>query len=177
MEIHLTEQASVFLNSLFLGAVLGCIYDFFRITRLAFVIPSLLVLLEDLMFFLVSSIILFNYLLQSNHGQIRYFILVGVVLGWTIYYFSVGRLVMGLSARFIHLIKQLLRLIWSPFAWMGKRLERIIKTMGKALAHLTGKFKINLKLRILMMYNRKNKPPKLRKGKQDEKEKGRIQGV
>ena len=89
MEIHLTEQASVFLNSLFLGAVLGCIYDFFRITRLAFVIPSLLVLLEDLMFFLVSSIILFNYLLQSNHGQIRSFILVGVVLGWTIYYFSV----------------------------------------------------------------------------------------
>ena len=88
MEIYLTEQAAIFFNALLLGAILGLIYDFFRITRLAFIMPSILVLIEDLLFFLLSSIILFNYLLESSHGQIRYFILIGVVLGWVLYYFS-----------------------------------------------------------------------------------------
>ncbi len=173
MEIHVTEQASVFLQALFLGGVLGCIYDVFRITRLAFVLPSLLVLLEDLLFFLMSSIILFNYLLQSSSGQIRYFILVGVALGWTIYYFTAGRAVMALASRSIHLIKSLIRLILSPFVWVLRQLEGMTKTVGKALRHLTGKLKIGLKLRILMMYNKTSKQPRPGKGMQDEKSKGK----
>ena len=55
MAIAITEQTAVFFHSLLLGAVLGCFYDLFRITRIAFVIPALLVLVEDLLFFLFSS--------------------------------------------------------------------------------------------------------------------------
>ena len=157
MEIYLAEQVWVFFHSLLLGALLGILYDVFRITRLAFVIPSLLVLLEDLAFFLLSSILLFNYLLQFSHGQIRYFILAGVVLGWILYYCSVGRIVMGVASRFIHVIKQVLRVLCAPFVWIGKKMGEFVNLLLKSLEHLTSKLKINLKLRILMMYNRKNK--------------------
>ena len=37
MAIAITEQTAVFFHSLLLGAVLGCFYDLFRITRIAFV--------------------------------------------------------------------------------------------------------------------------------------------
>ena len=81
MGITIAGQTAVFLQSLLLGAVLGCFYDLFRITRIAFLMPALLVLIEDLLFFLFSSIALFGFLLENNDGQIRWFILLGVVLG------------------------------------------------------------------------------------------------
>ena len=65
MAIAITEQTAVFFHSLLLGAVLGCFYDLFRITRIAFVIPALLVLVEDLLFFLFSSIVLFGFMLGT----------------------------------------------------------------------------------------------------------------
>ena len=98
MGITIAGQTAVFLQSLLLGAVLGCFYDLFRITRIAFLMPALLVLIEDLLFFLFSSIALFGFLLENNDGQIRWFILLGVVLGWTVYYFTAGSLGQGVSA-------------------------------------------------------------------------------
>lgn len=171
MEIYITEQAAIFFNSLLLGAVLGIIYDFFRITRLAFIMPPLLVLLEDLLFFLLSSIILFNYLLESNHGQIRYFIFIGVVLGWVLYYFSLGRLLIGISAKIIAIVRRVLGIIFSPFYWILNKLENGLKISGKYLAQKRDEAKIRLKTRIKLLYNKRNstKPPK--KGEQDEKSK------
>ena len=55
MAIAITQQTAVFFHSLLLGVVLGCFYDLFRITRIAFIIPALLVLVEDLLFFLFFS--------------------------------------------------------------------------------------------------------------------------
>ena len=71
MAIAITQQTAVFFHSLLLGVVLGCFYDLFRITRIAFIIPALLVLVEDLLFFLFSSIVLFGFMLENSYGQIR----------------------------------------------------------------------------------------------------------
>ena len=160
MAIAITEQASVFFRSLMLGAVLGCLYDFFRITRLAFIIPSLLVLVEDLLFFLFSSIILFGFMLENSYGQIRYFILLGVLLGWTIYYFTVGSFVMKCSAGIIHILRVVFAFLWRPFAWMGKKLGAAGRRLEKSASNTASKVKFGLKLRVLMMYNRANKAQK-----------------
>lgn len=165
----MAEQVSVFWKALWLGMILGCLYDFFRITRLAFLLSSLFVLMEDLLFFLLSSLILFNFLLQSNQGQIRYFILVGVVFGWAAYYFTLGRLVMGLAARCIHLIKKLLKLLFSPLLWVRRQIANRGLVLKQKISNLKNKIKLNLKLRILMMYNTKRNRQVGEKGAMDEK--------
>ena len=119
MAIAITQQTAVFFHSLLLGVVLGCFYDLFRITRIAFIIPALLVLVEDLLFFLFSSIVLFGFMLENSYGQIRWFILLGVALGWVIYYFTAGSLVMKCSAQIIATIRRILAFLWRPFAWAG----------------------------------------------------------
>lgn len=156
MAIAITEQTAVFFHSLLLGAVLGCFYDLFRITRIAFIIPAPVVLVEDLLFFLFSSIILFGFMLENSYGQIRYFILLGVVLGWTLYYFTLGSLVMKCSARIIHTVKAVLAFLWRPFAWMGRELGKAGRSFEKTAKNSAVRMKTGLKSRIGMMYNSKH---------------------
>lgn len=157
MAIAITEQTAVFFHSLLLGAVLGCFYDLFRITRIAFLMPALLVLIEDLLFFLFSSIALFGFLLENNDGQIRWFILLGVVLGWTVYYFTAGSLVMKCSARIIAGVRAVLAFLWRPFAWAGDRSARVARRLEKRGRNTIFRVKTGLKSHMVMMYNMKNK--------------------
>lgn len=156
MAFTITEQTAVFFRSLLLGAAVGCFYDLFRITRIAFVIPALLVLVEDLLFFLFSSVVLFGFMLEHSFGQVRYFILLGVALGWTIYYFTVGSFVMKCSARIIRGIKAALAFLWRPFARMGGRASLAARKFQKSAQNALFRLKIGLKSRLALMYNKRN---------------------
>ena len=165
MAITMTEQTAVFFRSLLLGAAVGCFYDLFRITRIAFVIPAPLVLVEDLLFFLFSSIVLFGFMLENSFGQIRYFILLGVALGWTIYYFTAGSLVIRCSARIIRAVKAALAFLWRPFAWMGREAGKAGRKFQKSAENALFRLKIGLKSRWALMYN--NRTPRGKGGGQD----------
>ncbi len=156
MAIAITEQTSVFLYALFLGAVLGCLYDVFRITRIAFLVPAVLVLVEDLLFFLLSSIVLFGFMLERSYGQIRWFILLGVTLGWVLYYFTLGSLVMKCSARIIALVRKILTFLWRPFAFLGRKLARVAGSLEKSSGKALQRAKFTLKSRAAMLYNKKD---------------------
>ena len=156
MAIAITQQTAVFFHSLLLGVVLGCFYDLFRITRIAFIIPALLVLVEDLLFFLFSSIVLFGFMLENSYGQIRWFILLGVALGWVIYYFTAGSLVMKCSAQIIATIRRILAFLWRPFAWSGKKCAAAGAFLEKRSRNLVLRTKSSLKSTVVLMYNKKN---------------------
>lgn len=156
MAITITQQTAVFFHSLLLGVALGCFYDLFRITRIAFIIPALLVLVEDLLFFLFSSIVLFGFMLENSYGQIRWFILLGMVLGWVIYYFTAGSLVMKCSAQIIAAVRRVLAFLWRPFAWAGRKCSAGVTFLEKRGANLVLRAKTGLKSTLVMMYNKKN---------------------
>ena len=167
MAITISGQTIVFLRSLLLGAAVGCFYDLFRISRVAFVIPAFVVLVEDLLFFLFSSVVLFGFMLENSFGQIRYFILLGVVLGWTVYYFTVGSLVMKCSARIIRAVKRILAFLWRPFARMGRRAAGAGRKFQKSAKNALVRAKTGLKSRWALMYNKRNHQQK--DGEQDGK--------
>lgn len=156
MAFTMTEQTAVFFHSLLLGAALGCFYDLFRITRIAFLIPAPMVLVEDLLFFLFSSIALFGFMLENSFGQIRYFILLGVALGWVIYYNTVGSLVIKCSARIIRAVRSLLAFFWRPFARMGRKAAGAGRKLQKSAQNALLRAKIGLKSRWALMYNKRN---------------------
>lgn len=167
MAITMSGQTAVFFQSLLLGAALGCFYDLFRITRIAFVLPAPLVLVEDLLFFLFSCIVLFGFMLENSFGQIRYFILLGVALGWIVYYNTVGCLVIKCSARIIRAARAVLAFLWRPFAWMGRRAGDAKRKFEKSAQNALVRMKIGLKSRWALLYNKKKHQQK--GGGQDEK--------
>lgn len=158
----MTEQASVFLGALLLGVVLGCLYDFFRITRLAALLPALVILLEDLLFFIISSVILFSFLLRTLDGQVRYFILLGVVLGWAGYYLTLGRVVMAFSSAIIRFVRRVLAIAFTPFRWLMEKLRKLKRHLGKKATKAGEGLKNSLKNHRAMLYNKKQQRRRLR---------------
>ena len=159
MAVAIADQTAVFFRSLLLGAVLGCLYDLFRVSRLAFLLPALVVLAEDLLFFLCSSALLFAFMMEHSYGQVRWFILLGAALGWTLYYFTVGSLVMRCSAGIIRLARRF-------FAFLGRPLGRAGRAGRAAGRRALAGAKNRLKSGAVLLYNKTNHGQ--RDGEEDE---------
>ena len=153
MAISMSGQAASFLGALALGGVLGLIYDVFRISRLAFRLPAALIAAEDILFYLISGVVLFSYLMEASSGEVRGFILIGAFLGWLLYYFTAGRLVMALSGKLIAAFKKIIRLVLLPVIWILQFLQKIGRKAAFFFRGKACKAKIRLKSHASMLYN------------------------
>ncbi len=105
--------------SVVLGFALGVVYDVFRIIRMMFCVPSLMISRElkgrertgllantvvfvcDILFFLVSACICAIFIFHANHGRVRGIALFASLIGFIIYYNTVGRLITLVSGAVI----------------------------------------------------------------------------
>jgi len=81
MESWLVEETLLFLKACALGAVLGACYDGFRILRAAVRFHTVLVFVQDVLYFVGVTIVTFAFLLAYNDGELRMFILIGELMG------------------------------------------------------------------------------------------------
>ena len=128
-------QASLLLDSIFVGMVIMAIYDVFRLFRSIVKHARVARDMEDLIFWIISGFIIFSLVYSRNDGNIRWFIIAGVSLGMYIYYIAFGRFLVKYTGKYINkLINIILK---KPFrkAIMSIRLifERVVKANAKKL--------------------------------------------
>ncbi|MDR1364705.1 MAG: spore cortex biosynthesis protein YabQ [Oscillospiraceae bacterium] len=70
---------------LVLGSCFGIIYDVIKIFRLIFVIKKKGTIILDIIYFIVCSIFVFQLILLTNFGNIRFFILLIILVGYFVY--------------------------------------------------------------------------------------------
>lgn len=81
-EISNLRQTAAFLYSILLGGMLCVAYDALRGIRTVFSSDFWAVLFEDLIYFTACAVAVFCFLLATTNGEIRFFVLVGIVLGF-----------------------------------------------------------------------------------------------
>ena len=113
MEISMTEQGIVFLFSCVVGVLLGAFYDVFRILRVAFKPKWVVVFFQDIIFCVVSSLVIILSIYYTNSGQVRLFGLTGCFLGFVLYHLTIGKFIMFISTKIIEFIRRLLRVIYN----------------------------------------------------------------
>lgn len=119
----LEHQVIVFLCSVVVGAFLCAIYDIFRIARIAFKASDTLVFIQDIFYFVITLAISFVLVIEYNQGVLRGFLLIGELLGFVIYFFTVSRLIMCCANGVIDLVK----FVTLPLYWL------LIKTKCKMI--------------------------------------------
>ena len=129
----ISVQATTFLYAILLGAVLSVIYDVFRITRIAFGGRKTAVFIEDLLFSLVALVLTFVFVISFNHGELRFFVLLGELLGFVVCHITIGRIVIILSRTIIKAIKTVLGAIFRPLIRISKRFITKMKQIKKKL--------------------------------------------
>ena len=128
------------------------LYDFLRISRRLFSCPDFLVNLEDILFSVVSAIVVFYVTYLKNNGEIRWQTAVGLLFGVMFYFLIVKDRWVKLGCiiiRFLtRIFEKILRIILKPLAialkiilrpckvvfWYSGRGVKFLKIRGKITA-------------------------------------------
>lgn len=123
-----SEQTAFFLLSVVLGAALGIVYDVFRAVRIIFppAARSAAVAAEDVLFCLIYGFCIFCYSAAVCGGELRFFMLLGSLLGFTLYILTLGNTVTGILRQAAAAVYEILRKVYSlllePFVNFFKKL-------------------------------------------------------
>ena len=105
-EIDIGEQLLFFGRSIVLGVIYCLSYDVLRALRRIVKISDISVSVQDIIFFIVISPITFLYLLAATNGELRFYIFIGIFLGFIISFYSLSRIwVTVLSSSFSMIFK------------------------------------------------------------------------
>lgn len=108
----LSDECLIFLYSTILGIALGVVFDIFRVIRAVIPHNSFFVAFEDILFMLIWTFSLVIFSVELSGGNIRFFCFVGTFLGFIIYFFSVGKIVIGFIRSISSFIRRLLKAVF-----------------------------------------------------------------
>ena len=146
------------------GALIGILFDVFRILRKSFKTPDILTNIEDIFFILISGFIILYTIFRLNNGQIRIYMLIALILGITLYITFISKYFIKLNVniiKFIKLIlKKILNILFFPFKYIIKATMKPIsfifiniqKNIKNAIIKMS---KISYKIRISFKYKKK----------------------
>lgn len=138
----MVPEVAVFFEAVLLGALLGALYDVFRILRLSFPNGRVLIFLEDVLYFALAAVVSFSFVVLQNGGVLRAFLLLGELLGAVLYFFTLGVLVMKAAGLIIRLIRSVLSLLFRLtvrplirlFRWVGRKLRALLRLLRSKYA-------------------------------------------
>ena len=109
------EELWLFFLSCIAGTVFGVYYDIFRTLRLTVHHHGFFVVLEDILFLGTYAVFLSAFASAQARGELRAYYVIGSVIGFTLYYLTLGRFVIRLMHKLIGGIKFVFAIAVKPF--------------------------------------------------------------
>ena len=126
----LINQTSLFLIFTIDGVLIGIIFDIFRILRKTIKTSDFVTYIEDFLFGIITSIILFYSIFTCNNGELRFFMFLAVILGFVLYLCTISSYLIKINVKIINVIKRiflkLFEIIYKPLIKTFKILKKII---------------------------------------------------
>lgn len=101
------SQSELFFTSIQIGIIIGIIFDSIRIFRKMIHHPNFAVQIEDMLFWVFSGFMGFYMLYNCNYADIRPYIMLGMIMGASLYFLTFSILVMKVMTCIIELIKEI----------------------------------------------------------------------
>lgn len=136
-----------------LGAVLGLVYDLFRLPRLVFNDRFFF----DFLFWIISAVAVFCYYLIFNSGAIRMLNLLFIAAGFLLYIFTLGYVTEPVEVKLSQSVKIQL-----------KKVKNAVKSFKKVLQSLYNIY-YNIISRVKKFFRKKNKGDDCDSEKSEEK--------
>jgi spore cortex biosynthesis protein YabQ len=119
MNHEITVELQFFCWSIIWGAIILISYDVLRIIRRLINHNSFILAVEDLIFWVATSVFIFAMMYRENNGIIRGFAVMGMGIGMFLYHYILSELLVKLITSFIHTL-------FRPFAIALRQVKRFI---------------------------------------------------
>lgn len=142
--LRLDLQFYAFFMIILCGAVLGLLFDLLRVARGHFRPNRLVSAAADLLFWGVATVALSGALFYGNWGEVRFYVLVALLLGVGVYYWLASPVIMALARLIIAVLEWLvnlvatlvLKLVWAPVVFAAGLLWATAQTLWRWTAGL-----------------------------------------
>jgi spore cortex biosynthesis protein YabQ len=87
------------------GAVIGILFDLFRILRKSFKTPDIITYIEDILFWILTGLFLLYIIFKYSFGQLRIYMFVSLIIGIVIYFLTISKYFIKLNIKIIRIYK------------------------------------------------------------------------
>lgn len=191
--VSLAKQTYSFFVSVGFGFALGIVYDIFFIIRNTLSKRKWVTLVCDAVFTVSASVLSFLLLLVVTDGQVRAYAIFGELLGFFVYYFSLGVFIVKICEKITRVFKavfsffkriliSVLKVILFPFKKIFSIIagfcKKIYEKSRKNVKKVVKKSKYHLQVDSTLLYNQRvykgkvvNQDTRYRKGRKKNRDK------
>ncbi len=147
MNISVSKEAFVFLCSTLSGAGIFLLYDLFRVLRKNAGAGGLFTAISDGLFWQLAFVFMFFVIFDVNNGIVRFYEIVGALLGALCYGLTLSppilRLLDAFMAFFSKFFKVFLKILLTPLIFMYNIINRYVLVARRPIAKLFRRWKRN----------------------------------
>lgn len=137
MENSIAMQLYILLIFTISGIAIGVLFDIFRILRKSFKTPDFVTYIEDIIFWILSGAIFLFTLFKFNNGEIRSYIIIGLLIGIILYMLTISKYFINLNVKIITIIK---KIILYPIKLILKIIKKILKPFSFIVINIRKNF-------------------------------------
>ena len=119
----LQEQIIILMRFFMSGLLIGLLFDSFRIQRKAMKVHDIVTYLQDILFWIITAIIVILTVIKFTDGEIRSYMVIGLALGVIIYFYIFSKHIIRCAIIIIDFIKKILSILLFPV----KKIFKIVK--------------------------------------------------
>lgn len=131
MQSQVLGQLYSFVVFILVGFLIGLLFDMFRISRRTFKTSDIVTSIEDILFWLLTGLLIIFSLFKFNNGDIRVYIIIGIIAGVSIYILVFSKLIINVLVKIITFIKEIISKIIKIFLLPLNLIKKIFKILTK----------------------------------------------
>lgn len=143
------NQAYLFLVFTINGIIIGLLFDIFRILRKSFKTSDIITYFQDILFWILTGLILLYSIFNFSNGEIRFYMFLGVFLGCLIYMLIFSKYFIDFNVKIISFLKniigKIISIITFPIKIVIKFTRKILIKPINFIIINVNKLKINCK--------------------------------
>lgn len=124
------EQLNSFFIFTLVGIVISILFDIFRVLRKTFKTPDVVTYIEDILFWIISGIIILGSIFLFNNGELRLYLFIGMSIGVLLYMLFISKYFIKINVYIIStiqkVINKILHIILKPIKIICSILKKII---------------------------------------------------
>lgn len=97
------------------GWILGIVFDVYRVLTRPLKLSRISFSILDIIYWLMATLFVFKMLYESNDGQLRFYVFIGLLFGTWFYYAYVSLYTVQLIQFILRIVKQTIRIIYRIF--------------------------------------------------------------
>ena len=131
MMISLIGQVELITFSLLSGIITGVFFDIYRLIR-GFGNPNkFLTIIQDLLFWTLTSIVVFIFLMYTNEGYINFYVYVCLIIGVYLYLKLLSKVFIRVQYKSLKFNGRVLRAVWNVILYPASLLFYKLKIKKK----------------------------------------------